>query len=181
MWQHFWRALAVSSEIESKLAGMQLAIAVKNQQKAPEIDLSEVKNLLLTLQAAVSAKSSGGAINIAEASFDPSALVNVLSDIKAALHDLSEKDNSIDFSPLAKAIDSIYQAMPEYDLGEITTAIQDSPDVRPELQAIAKAITENTVALRENTAAIKAQTDLMALDKFIAYDSEGKITKVSVK
>ena len=67
--------------------------------------------------------------------------------------------DGVDIMPLAEAIGAIQ--FPEI------------PDITPELKKVVE-------ALDKNTAAIEAQTAVLMMDKTVAYDRDGKITKVTV-
>ncbi len=173
----------MASEIESKLAGLQLALAMKNQQ--PQVNVAELKSTITAaisdVKSFIAAQKALPAIQVSGQVAQMTEFEDKLDGIMQEVQNLNALSSRIDFSGIVAAIDNVYQAMPEYDFSEITAAIQDAPDVRPELQAIARAISENTAALRENTEAVRQQTQAIMRDRVIGYDAEGKITKVSVR
>lgn len=164
----------MESKTEAKLLGLQMAMALKSQQP---IDIAPLQASI----AALAEKVNGGtAIHADTVTFDVNALAEKFEHIAAYIQAIAQKDTKEDLSGIAAAIDSVYQAMPEYDLGEITAAIQDAPDVRPELQAIVSAIGENTVAVRENTAAIEKQNQILMRKRRVTLDAEGRIKEIEV-
>ncbi len=167
----------MDSKIDSKLAGLQLAMAMKSQ---PQVDLQPLETALLALASKVDSKNHAPVIHADTATFDVEVLAQRFDNIAAFVKVLAEKENKIDFSEIAAAIDNVYQAMPEYDFSEIAAAVQDAPDIRPELLAIVSAIGENTSAVRENTQAIEKQNQILMKKRKVTMDAEGKITGIEV-
>jgi predicted MarR family transcription regulator len=171
----------VESKTESKLAGLQLAMAIKNAMP-PAQNNDDILNVLSQIKDAVNTPREKEKIEFSNAVFDTKDLTASVSQISIILAKLAEKNHGsdIDFSGLESAINRIYEAIPEYDFNQIAAAINETPDIKPELLAIVSAINDNTSAVRENTQAIEKQNQILLKKRKIIMDAEGKIIGIEV-
>lgn len=164
----------MQSNLEAKLAGLRLGAAIKARNAAePErLDLEPIEAALLAIAAKKDELKSEVSLTMPES--------NGHEIVAEAIKTLANRE-SIDLGGVESAIERIYQAMPEYDFSEIAAAIGDSPDIRPELLAIVRAIGDNTAAIKANTEAVIEQNRIMMRPRGVGLDAEGRINEIFVK